>query len=43
MRLKWYGTATIMIEQDGTRLLFDPFITLNAITFKPPIDELSEI
>jgi len=43
MRLKWYGTATILVEQDGTRLLFDPFITLNDNNFKPPIDELSEV
>ena len=42
MRLKWYGTATILIEQGGTQLLFDPFLSLNADTFKPPIDELSE-
>ena len=43
MRLKWYGTATILIEQDGTQLLFDPFLSLNANAFKPPIDELSEV
>ena len=43
MRLKWYGTATIMIEQDGTQLLFDPFLPLNSDAFKPPIDELSEV
>ena len=43
MRLKWYGTATILLEQDGTRLLFDPFLSLNANTFKPPIDELSKV
>jgi len=43
MRLKWYGTATILIEQDGTQLLFDPFLSLNSNTFKPPKDELSKI
>ena len=42
MRLKWYGTATILIEQGGMQLLFDPFLSLSADTFKPPIDELSE-
>ena len=42
MRLKWYGTATILIEQDGTPLLFDPFLSLNADAFKPPIEELSK-
>ena len=43
MRIKWFGTATIIIEQDGTKLLFDPFLTLNEKVFKPPIDELSTI
>ena len=40
MRLKWYGTATILLEQDNARLLFDPFLSLND-RFKPPADELS--
>jgi len=43
MRLKWYGTATILLEQDGVQLLFDPFLSLNDNTFKPPIDELSKV
>ena len=43
MRLKWYGTATMLIEQDGTQLLFDPFLSLNPNAFKPSIDELSKI
>ena len=43
MKLKWYGTATILIEQDGAQLLFDPFIPLNAELFKPPIDELAAV
>ena len=42
MRLKWYGTATILLEQDGTQLLFDPFLSLNADAFMPPIEELSK-
>ena len=43
MRLKWYGTATILLEQDGTQLLFDPFLSLNDKCFKPPEDELSAV
>ena len=43
MRLKWFGTATIMLEQDGTRLLFDPFIPLNDKVFKPQISELASV
>ena len=41
MRLKWYGTATMLIEQDGAQLLFDPFIPLNTESFRPPTDELA--
>jgi len=41
MKLKWYGTATVLLEQDGTRLLFDPFIPLNKKYFAPPVDELA--
>ena len=26
MRLSWYGTAAIMLEHDGYRLMFDPFL-----------------
>ena len=43
MKLKWYGTATILLEQDGTQLLFDPFLSLNEDAFKPPIDDLSKV
>jgi len=43
MRLKWYGTATILLEQDETKLLFDPFLSLNDECFKPPVDELSAV
>jgi L-ascorbate metabolism protein UlaG (beta-lactamase superfamily) len=43
MRLKWYGTATILLEQDGTQLFFDPFISLNSNTFKPSLDDLAVV
>ena len=43
MRIKWLGTAVILLEQDGTQLLFDPFLSLNDKTFKPPADELAAI
>lgn len=26
MKLSWYGTASVMLESDGYRLLFDPFL-----------------
>ena len=42
VKLKWYGTATILLEQNGTKLLFDPFLPLNDKVFQPPPGELSE-
>ena len=41
LRLKWYGTATIILEQNGTSLLFDPFLPLSDKVFQPSIDEFS--
>lgn len=32
MRLSWYGTAAVMIEHDGYRIVFDPFLGM-------PLDE----
>lgn len=26
MKLSWYGTAAVMMESDGTRIVFDPFL-----------------
>jgi len=42
MRLKWFGTATILLEHDGAQLLFDPFISLNENAYKPVMGELSD-
>jgi len=41
MRVKWHGTACIMLESDGTQLLFDPFLSLSDMGYKSPLDELS--
>ena len=43
MKIKWFGTATILLEQDGTQLLFDPFFPLNNKVFMPPMHELAAI
>jgi L-ascorbate metabolism protein UlaG (beta-lactamase superfamily) len=44
MRLKWYGTASILLEHDGTELLFDPFLSLkNGKTYSPFKNELSAV
>ena len=40
-RLKWCGSATILLEHGATQLLFDPFFPLNGKVFQPPMDELS--
>ena len=29
MKLKWYGTASLLLESGGTRLLFDPYLRRN--------------
>lgn len=29
MTVKWYGTAAISLEHNGTKLLFDPFVRMN--------------
>jgi len=42
-KLKWYGTASILLEQDGTKLLFDPFFFLRGKSFEPPDDGLSAV
>ncbi|MDR0314301.1 MAG: MBL fold metallo-hydrolase [Treponema sp.] len=43
MKLKWYGTASILLEKEGTQLLFDPFLSLNGTTFKPSIDDFAAV
>ena len=43
MKLKWYGTATILLEQDGVRLLFDPFFSLNNRDLTHLIEESSAV
>jgi len=43
MKLKWYGTASILLEHDGTSLLFDPFIPLNKKCFAPSVDEFAVV
>ncbi|MDR1803362.1 MAG: MBL fold metallo-hydrolase [Treponema sp.] len=43
IKIKWYGTATILLDNGGTKLLFDPFLPLNDKCFKPPMDELAAV
>jgi len=43
MKVKWYGTASVLLEQDGTQILFDPFIPLNKKYFIPSMDEFASV
>lgn len=36
MEIKWYGTASISVEDNGVKLLFDPFVRMNK-KIKPEI------
>lgn len=38
INLTWYGTATIMLEVNGEKLLFDPFFRMNKNLEKPPLE-----
>ena len=38
MKITWYGTATIGIDDGKTRLLFDPFVRMNKKIETTPIE-----
>ncbi len=39
----WFGTATVLLEINGEKLLFDPFFRMNDKLKKPDIKEFSEV
>jgi len=41
IKIKWFGTAAILIDLNGMKILFDPFITMNNKLYKPPIEEFA--
>jgi len=43
MRLKWYATAMILLEQDGVSLLFDPFFSKIKNRYKASVSEFSAV
>lgn len=43
MTIKWFGTATILIDINGEKLLFDPFFRLNKKLEKPSLDVFSNV
>lgn len=38
INITWYGTATILMEIDGTKLLFDPFFRMNKKLEQPKLE-----
>ncbi len=38
MKITWYGTATIGIDDGKTKLLFDPFVRMNKRIETPPVE-----
>ena len=38
MKITWYGTATVSIDDGETRLLFDPFVRMNKRIDTTPIE-----
>lgn len=43
MRIKWYGTASLLLESGGTKLLFDPYLkNHNKKLFRLPLAETAE-
>ncbi len=43
MKIKWYGTATLMIECGATRILVDPYLKqYNPRLFPVPVEEASQ-
>lgn len=43
IKLTWFGTATIILEVDGEKLLFDPFFRRNKKLEQPKIDEFCNV
>ncbi len=39
----WYGTASVLLDINGEKLLFDPFFRMNDKLKKPNIKEFSEV
>lgn len=43
IEITWYGTATILINIDGKKLLFDPFFRMNKKLEQPQIKEFCDV
>lgn len=42
IKLTWFGTATILMEIDGEKLLFDPFFRMNKNLEQPKLEEFCD-
>lgn len=42
MKIKWYGTASISIETENEKILFDPFIPLKGSNIKTTLTDFKE-
>lgn len=43
IKLTWLGTATILLDVQGEKLLFDPFFRMNQKLEQPPLKTFSEV
>jgi len=43
IKLTWYGTATILLEIDDEKLLFDPFFRMNKKLEQPQLKEFCDV
>lgn len=42
MEITWYGTASVLLDDGETALLFDPFLKFNAEVYQPPLEEFAQ-
>lgn len=43
IKLTWFGTATVLLDIDGEKLLFDPFFRMNKKLPKPELKEFCDV
>lgn len=43
MKLKWFGTASVMYQEGKDKILFDPFFPLNKKLYQPSLAEYAEV
>jgi len=43
MKIKWFGTASILYQEGKDKILFDPFMPLNKKLYQPSLAEYAEV